>query len=141
MKALNIKARLEDTKSYSILKGKWNDSDVLVKILILPRSLTVDSDNDNVRLSLHIEDSSLIFLRNLWLFRRDIFANSKKNTRKHEFSPIKISFLPLESSAKFRYYCIYREKLLISLVEVGTVIRCVQEIRHFALNFLIQQSR
>ena len=52
MKALNIKARLEDKKSYSILKGKWNDSDVLVKILILPRSLTVDYDNDNVRLSL-----------------------------------------------------------------------------------------
>ena len=69
MKALNIKGRLVDTKAYrqsfinissnkalniviylkkSILKGKWNDSDVLVKILILPRSLTVDSENDNV---------------------------------------------------------------------------------------------
>jgi len=52
MKALNIKGRLVDAKAYSILKGKWNDSDVLVKILILPRSITVDSENENKPLAL-----------------------------------------------------------------------------------------
>ena len=40
MKALNIRGKIRSWKTYDLLKGKWNDSEVVVKLLKIPKSVT-----------------------------------------------------------------------------------------------------
>jgi len=40
MKALNIRGKIKSWKTYDLLKGRWNDSEVVVKLLKIPKSVT-----------------------------------------------------------------------------------------------------
>ena len=45
--SLNIRGKIRSGPTYDLLKGKWNDSEVVVKLLKLPRN--VISDNGKSR--------------------------------------------------------------------------------------------
>ena len=52
MKALNIRGKIRSWKTYDLLKGKWNDSEVVVKLLKIPKSVTHASTKNGEPISL-----------------------------------------------------------------------------------------
>lgn len=47
MKALNIRGKIKSWNTYDLLKGRWNDSEVVVKLLKIPKSVTHGGANGN----------------------------------------------------------------------------------------------
>merc|ERR1711953_692485 len=56
MKSLNIRGKIRSGPTYDLLKGKWNDSEVVVKLLKLPRNVISDNGKSRSLSNRHVRE-------------------------------------------------------------------------------------